>query len=272
MSVLSAALERRVASRTRSIVVIYIAAFAAAEILSAFVRDVAAGPIAHAAIALAALHQRELLAARGSSEAREHRTPLLAFLLCIAVASVARIAPMVLPLEGLTPAVWPAVAALPIVIGIGEAKRLGRSEAWSSAWFSANDWEEEVLVALSGVPLSLLTFTAMRPKPMLPGADAVALGTAVVSLLALAAVEETLYRGLLQRSLSGVVGGWAVPLTAGLTAVAAVGNRSIAGVIVVGLIALAFGAWVRRTERLVGVAVAHGVLLIGTFLVWPRFA
>lgn len=252
----------------RALVTLYVGAFVGAEVLTTYVA-LPAGVAVHAAIAVTAIHQDRAYEGRAGGDVEGRRMSLSPFLLCLPVVCVARIVPFALPLAGAVVA-WPGLVALPILVAIIAARRVGGPAVWRSSWLSMGGWPKELVVALSAIPLSLFAFLAIDPSPLLPDADLARLVVVGASLLLLGAVEETLYRGLIQGSLGAVVGRWAVLVTAMLTAAAALGDRSWAAVLVVGGIALVFGGWVERTERLVGVAVAHGILLIATFLVWPR--
>lgn len=269
MSALDTSVDDRRAGRvsTRAVVGSYVVAFIAAELLTAFVTP-AAGAATDVAIAVFAIHHHGALRTRSGSDV-VGRPSLSAFLLCLPVLCVARIAPFALPVAGV-PAAWPGLVAIPIVVGVEAVRRVREPGLWHRSWFSLRAWPQEVLVALTSVPLSMLAFGATRPAPLVRGSDPVIVGVAAASLLVLGAVEELLYRGLIQTSLRGVAGRWSVVITALLAAAAALGDRSWTALLAVGVISLVFGVWFDRTGRLVGVALAHGMLLIAVFLIWPR--
>jgi len=272
MSALDTSVDDRRAGRvsTRAVVASYVVAFIAAELLTAFVAP-AAGAATDVAIAVFAIHHHGALRTPSGSDVGG-RPSLSAFLLCLPVLCVARIAPFALPVAGV-PAAWPALVAVPIVVGVEAVRRVREPGLWHRSWFSLRAWPQEVLVvevALTSVLLSMLAFGTTRPAPLVRGSDPVILGVAAASLLVLGAVEELLYRGLIQTSLRGVAGRWSVVITALLAAAAALGDRSWTALLAVGVISLVFGVWFDRTDRLVGVALAHGMLLIAVFLIWPR--
>ena len=272
MSALDTSVDDRRAGRvsTRAVVGSYVVAFIAAELLTAFVAP-AAGAATDVAIAVFAIHHHGALRTPSGSDVGG-RPSLSAFLLCLPVLCVARIAPFALPVAGV-PAAWPGLVAVPIVVGVEAARRVREPGLWHRSWFSLRAWPQEVLVvevALTSVLLSMLAFGTTRPAPLVRGSDPVILGVAAASLLVLGAVEELLYRGLIQTSLRGVAGRWSVVITALFAGAAALGDRSWTALLAVGVISLVFGVWFDRTGRLVGVALAHGMLLIAVFLIWPR--
>lgn len=255
-----------------ALVTAYVGAFVAAELVLAF-GDILVGVAVHAAICLVAIHHRLAIDRRAAGDADRHRpTPALsAFLLCLSLASVTRICVVALPLGDVSQAVWPAIAALPMLVGVNSVRRAGMSGNWEGrGWFSLQRWPRELLLAVAGVPLGLLGYVAVRPEALLvdPHVDADTI-VMIGSLLLLACGEEMIYRGLVQPSLVSVLGRSGVPVAALLVAATTLGDRSWTAFLFVLAMGIGYGAVVRRTGCLVGVVLAHWLVLVGTLGIWP---
>ena len=170
MSALDTSVDDRRAGRvsTRAVVASYVVAFIAAELLTAFVAP-AAGAATDVAIAVFAIHHHGALRTPSGSDVGG-RPSLSAFLLCLPVLCVARIAPFALPVAGV-PAAWPGLVAVPIVVGVEAVRRVRQPGLWHRSWFSLRAWPQEVLVALTSVPLSMLAFGTTRPAPLVRGSE-----------------------------------------------------------------------------------------------------
>lgn len=125
-------------------------------------------------------------------------------------------------------------------------------------------------VVVSALVFAQLQFLAAPPEPLVPtlGPADLALATLVV-VPVVALVEETLFRGLLQRSLGAELGPVAaVGATALVFGVMRAGDGPAAGVLVAVLLGVALGALYEVTEGLLPVVVLNGLatLLYVTYL------
>ena len=254
-----------------ALVAAYVSAFVAAELVLAF-GDILVGVAVHAAICVVAIHHRLVIRRVAGDEDRHPSTPaLFAFLLCLPLASVTRICVVALPLGDVAPAVWPAIAALPMLVGVNSVRRAGMpGNREGRGWFSLQRWPRELLLALAGIPLGLLGHLAVRPQALVadPGVDAATI-VMIGSLLLLACGEEMIYRGLVQPSLVSVLGRAGVPVAALMFAATTLGDRSWTAVLFVFAVGIAYGAVVHRTGCLVGVVLAHWLVLVGMLAIWP---
>jgi membrane protease YdiL (CAAX protease family) len=129
----------------------------------------------------------------------------------------------------------------------------------------------QLLLGLGGIPAGFLVWEAIgraalgQPRGLLhstPVVLALVVGDAIV--------EELLFRGLLQRGLAGIVG-WLAPIpgTAALGLVY-LGVRPVSFVCAVVVVGLLFAVIVEWTGEISGVVLAHLLLNVGLFTVWPR--
>jgi membrane protease YdiL (CAAX protease family) len=83
------------------------------------------------------------------------------------------------------------------------------------------------------------------------------------------ALEELVFRGLVQGALDAVVGGWAVPLVNALFTATYLGSGSAAYTLFMCAFGMTCGWWVRRTGSVAGAATGHGLLAVGLLVLWP---
>ncbi|WP_439116288.1 lysostaphin resistance A-like protein [Nitrolancea hollandica] len=92
---------------------------------------------------------------------------------------------------------------------------------------------------------------------------------AIILIIFSGAIEEILFRGLLQRVTTEIFGTWGIAWASVLFAVMYLGSHSAPVVAIMGLIGLFFGWCVERTGSTWGVILAHGIMLIGIYYALP---
>jgi uncharacterized protein len=131
-------------------------------------------------------------------------------------------------------------------------------------------WPTQLLVAISGLPLSLVAFLILRPQLQLPVLDGIGTVAGIIVVLILSGLaEELLFRGLLQQVLKQIFGGGGFTLGAAIFALSYAGSSSWSYVLFVGIIGLFFGWCAHSTGSIHGVVLAHSFMLIGAVCVWP---
>jgi hypothetical protein len=128
----------------------------------------------------------------------------------------------------------------------------------------------QLLIGLAGIPLGLLSRLLLHTEPTISGLTFSNLGTGLVIITVFGgAVEEIIFRGLLQPALSRTFGNYAILWVSILFASAYLGTLSVGYVVFMGLFGLAAGWAVSRTKSLWGVLIAHCALTCGALLIWP---
>lgn len=246
------------------LVALYVAAIAAAEICFAFL-DVAVGVLAHALIVFALLNHR----LRAKDAARSGSRQLADVLLSLSLVPLLRIFSAVMPVREV-PAIYQyALVGVPLLIAAAAVARVVGAEALVASlrrW----SWREQGPVALSGILLSLVAFLIVRPDPVMEGLewDRIVLGSLILMVFS-GFAEEVIFRGLLQGSLSLLVGRRSIVWSTLLFTIVYIGASPPAYIAFVALLGLASGWFVARTGSLLGVGLAHGLLNVGLILVWP---
>ena len=244
----------------------YTAALAGAEAALA-----SAGPIegaaAYAAI-LAVLLTHSFISERGATGSSSDSASML--LPALALVPLLRILSLTMPVRELPDVYWYAVTGAPLLVALGLLARAQGGE-WARSVVPLAWSPVQALIAMLGVPLSLQAYLILRPDPVVEQARLGPIFGACLILFAFAAVpEELLFRGVLLRVLSdvfGTLGG--VLLASALFTIVYIGSLSVGYVVFSAAVGLLFCWCVRSTSSLVGVTLAHTLLLVGLLVVWP---
>ena len=132
----------------------------------------------------------------------------------------------------------------------------------------------QLLVAVSGIPLSFAAYELLKPGFVVTFSDPARHPGAVVGVVIALAVfsglgEELLFRVLLHGEARTSFGPAALYVSSAVFGAAYVGTRSLPFVLFVVAIGAFFGWCYERTGSILGSAVAHGLISIGVFVVWP---
>jgi uncharacterized protein len=250
---------------------VYSGLIALAEALLVFL-GVVPGIVAHA-ILLVVLLNHHLRGAAGAEEPaagssgtaplRPHALPILALLPLLRLVGLLMLAAGIPLLYRHALIGVPVLLAALLTIGLLgiSPKRLGLAPTLAPA---------QLVLAASGVPLGLIAYAILRPPPLAPGLDwrDLAAGAVILGLLA-GLGEELIFRGLLQRVAGEVFGGAGIVWSSGMAGIMYLGSLSPAYVLFMVALGTLFGWAVRRGGSLWGVIVAHGLLNVGLFMIWP---
>jgi membrane protease YdiL (CAAX protease family) len=165
------------------------------------------------------------------------------------------LARLIMPQNSIESDVWELVVALPVMVGAALLIAMGREEerrpvrpTLSKRW--------QLAIVLSGAPIGLLAFGLGS----VAGENHGSAGLVVALVLFLAGcADEVLFRGVLQRALESTYGRGSFIVSALLYTAMLLGNAPVA-VAVGGVLGLALGYLVARTNALFAAAAAHGVV------------
>ncbi len=240
---------------------VYLGVLAVSEALSVNVDTVLAGLVLHSLMLLI------LVVLAASTGRAKHEGQ---FFLALALAPLIRITSLSLPLQIVPRLFGYALAGLPMVfalIWVVRYAELGLQELG----FRWKGWFWQLALAPLGVALGYIQYTILRPAALvsefsLPGIIAPAL----VLLVFVALLEETLFRGLLLTGLRKTTSPWnGVFYGAAIYAVLQLGFGSwlnLVFVFCVGIF-LSFLAW--RSQSLLGVVFIRGAMTVSLLLVFP---
>ncbi len=197
------------------------------------------------------------------------------FLRSLTIAPVIRIISVGMPLDVFPREWWYALTSVPLfAIGILlirslplEWRQIGlRFPTW-------RHWPLTVIVAISGIPLGILEHHILQPQPLVNAftVEAIALPAAIL-LVSTGFVEELLFRGLLQATATESFGTWrGIAYASVLFGMLHIGHGSVVDIGVVITIGLFFAIIVQRTQTLIGVSLAHGIINIMLFVILPLY-
>ncbi len=248
----------------------YIAAIAGAEAVTVFLGTVP-GMIGHGIVLMLLLSHFIVLSPASSRD--DSRTAGAAQLgqamPVLSLFPLLRILSLALPISFIPEIYWHALVGVPLLIAIAlTARLLGWSP--SDAGLNSRAWPWQLLIALTGIPLSFAAYVAMGPAPLTPPLTTRdTLIGAIILIIFSGAIEEILFRGLLQRVTTEIFGTWGIAWASVLFAVMYLGSHSAPVVALMGLIGLFFGWSVERTGSTWGVILAHGIMLIGISYALP---
>jgi membrane protease YdiL (CAAX protease family) len=242
------------------VALIYLAAATSAEILTTIVEP-RLGLVLHGVLLAALLAQAALT----------WDQPIHELLLVMAFAPLIRLLSLSLPLAGIPIVYWYFLTSIPLfAAAIMIAQALNYTPASIGLQVRMRGLPLQVLIACTGFVLGYMEYEILRPQPLVRSFSLQDIWLpALVLLVSTGFAEELLFRGLMQRAATYVLGGAGIPYVAVVFAVLHVGYKSFADVVFVFVVALLFGWIVAKTHTLLGVTIAHGLTNSMLFLVMP---
>ena len=240
-----------------TLALIYLAAFAGAELVTAFVH-----PLWAIALHFALLFG--LIVASVKASTQQYRGLFLA----LGLVPLIRIVSLSMPSANLSQSYWYLTMSFPLILGaFAVAWVLNRRSA--DIGLTVRAIPLQVFVAACGIAIGLLDYVVLKPDPFISALNwrDVAL-PALVLLFATGFVEEIIFRGVIQRE-AEALGSWGWVYTAVLSSVLQIGHRSVVHWMVAVGMALLFGWTVKRSGSILGVSLSHGLINIGLYLVFP---
>jgi len=195
------------------------------------------------------------------------------FYLSMSIAPLIRIVSMGMPLGYFRQEWWYLLSSIPLFATsfvIARTVPLNRREI-NLQLPELKYWPVSVLVALTGIPLGAIEFEILRPTPIVSSLDWQSVTIAsLILLIGTGFIEELIFRGILQTTVSEVYGSWwAIAYVSVLFGELHTGHMSVVDVVFVIGVALYFAAVVKSTRSLLGVSLSHGLTNIFLFIVFP---
>jgi hypothetical protein len=239
---------------------LYLSAIALAEILTTILPTVELGLIIYGMILLLLIVHSALVVSR-----REQR-----LFLSLAFAPLIRMISLSIPLRDLPQMLWYLVIGVPLFLA---ALMMMRYAGFGLREIGISDrrWPLQVLIGLLGTGLGYLEYMILRPEPLVSefSLETVWL-PALILLLFTGLLEEFIFRGLMQRAFSTLIGGYeGILVVSFIFAILHFGYHSVTDIIFVFWVAVLFGLIAYYSGSILGVTIAHGLTNIGLFLVFP---
>jgi membrane protease YdiL (CAAX protease family) len=223
---------------------------------------VLAGQIADAALVLLLLNAGALV--RGESETVRH---VRAAMHALALVPLIRVIGTGLPLRDLSKPVEELLIAVPV--GVAALSLAPVVAVPRGIFFSARHARVQVAAIAAGVGLGLLAYALGAPALWPEDASADLIGLSLTAGIVAAAVEEIVFRGVVQLSLQRVAGRIGLLAAVALFSASYLDAGSVALVMTVALAGVIFAYTVADTGTLGGVVVAHALFAVGAGGIWP---
>lgn len=195
----------------------------------------------------------------------------LRFLLPLALPPLIRLLSLSLPLTSFNVIYWYAVIGVPLFIGTFLTIRAtGLSADLIGLRISWQELPLQVMIGLSGFILGYIEYLILHPVPIvsMKGWASVLL-TALILLVFTGFLEELIFRGVMQSSAVEKLDKVGIIFVALVFTVLHIGYRSVQDMIFVFSVAIIFGLLVFRFKTLLGVSIAHGLINISLYLIFP---
>lgn len=247
-----------------TIALIYLAAFAGAEAVTALVNPLWG-------IVLNFVLLFGLIVA--SAKASKHQSPGL--FLALGLVPLIRIVSLSMPSAYLSRLYWYLIMSFPLIFAAFAIVRV-LNRRLVEIGLAVRAIPLQILVASCGIGIGLLDYVVLRPEPLVvlrePLISALSLRglvlPALILLFATGFVEEVIFRGVIQRE-AEALGSWGWVYTAVLSSMLQIGQHSVVHWILAFAMALLFGWTVKRSGSILGVSLSHGLINIGLYLVFP---
>ncbi len=135
---------------------------------------------------------------------------------------------------------------------------------------TANKFPLQILIGLTGIGLGYIEYYILRPKSLVTTLRLESIWLpALILLIFTGLLEEIIFRGMLQYNAERVLGRNALLYTSLVFTILHLGYKSMPDLAFVFIVALFFAWVVRRSGSILGVTLAHGLINITLFLIYP---
>lgn len=243
---------------SKSVVLAYIAAIGCSEVVLVFI-GVIPGAIFHTILVLALLSHYVI----GRQAPYGRALPALALVPFMRVLSLA------VPVQDVPQIFWYAMIGVPLLLAVAlTMKHLDLS--LSDFGWPPSSWPLQIAIVFSGLPLSFVAFSLLRPLPLIDKSNSISLAVGSIILIIFTGfTEEVIFRGVLQRVGDEIFGRAGILYVNVLFAIMYIGSLSLVYVFFIGLLGLFFSWCVNQTKSIWGVVFAHSMLNIGLLLILP---
>ena len=240
-----------------TLALMYLAAFAGAEVVTALVH-----PLWAIMLHFALLFGLIVTSAKAGKE-RPH-----GLFLALGLVPLIRIVSLSVPSADLWRPYWYLLASLPLIVGAFAIVRiLNRSPVEIGLTIRAIPLQ--TVIVLCGIGIGVLDYVVLKPDAFISALSwRAVVPPALILVLATGFAEELIFRGVIQRE-AEVLGPWGWVYAAVLSSVLQIGHHSIGHWAVALAMALLFGWAVKRSGSILGVSLSHGLINIGLYLVFP---
>jgi membrane protease YdiL (CAAX protease family) len=201
------------------------------------------------------------------------RVKLTSMLLALTLVPLIRILSLVMPLSHFPRIQWFIIIGVAVYLAffvLVIQQKINRKEC-SLQLPAKKHIPLEVGIILLGIPLGFAEYYILRPTPFI---DSFSIENIIVAVLILfiatGLMEEVIFRGLLQKKSTDILGVWPGILFITLIfAVLHIGNLSLLDVLLVFSIGGLYAVVVKTTKTIIGVSISHTIVNVFLFIICP---
>jgi len=188
--------------------------------------------------------------------------------LSLGLVPIIRITSIVMPLVEISVIYWYIITSIPILLAIyNVAQNLHFTT--KDVGLTIRHPLVQFFTAIAGIGLGVIDYYIIKPGPIFEGSFVQLIFPVFVLLFFNGLVEEMAFRGIMQR-VSDALGAWGWTFIAPVYAILQFSHGSILHILFTFVVALYFGFIVKKTNSIMGVSLAHGLMSIILFLVFPN--
>ncbi len=189
--------------------------------------------------------------------------------LALTLAPLIRLISLLMPLKLFATVYWYLIVAVPLFAAAFLAARTAGISRQMIGLVRSPLWPQ-LLISLSGFALGYVEYQILRPAPLVSALRLELIWLpALILIVATGFLEELIFRGLMQSAAIPPLGRYAIPYIAAVFAVLHLSYRSAWDFLFVFGVALLFGYLVQRTRSILGVTLAHGLINVMLYLIFP---
>jgi uncharacterized protein len=198
------------------------------------------------------------------------QTDLHDFFLVLSLGSLLRVLSLTLPLRTVPLLFWYPMVGFPLLLAALLVTRFLK-DPWRLLHVKFQPhglWH--LLVGLSGLPLGLIAYLILHPKPLIDYHNVTDVVLAILILAVFSGfLEEWIFRGLIGKQLYLLAGKTGLVLSAVLYASFYLGMFSFQYAFFMGLVGWFFAWWAQKEGTIWSVTLSHSLLVIGALIVGP---
>lgn len=200
----------------------------------------------------------------------KHQEPNYPLFTALTLIPLFRIISISLPMTGLPELFGIIVVSVPLFLtGIMISKTVSLTP--KAMGFKISKLYQQLLIALSGLPLGMIRFYIIRPESNRISVAPIEIIVWAATLLGVGLLEEFLFRGVLFHVANQFLGNnKAMFFISLLYATLAISSKSLFNIIFAFLLSILFCRIIIWKESIVGISLAHGLMNITFYLICPQ--
>lgn len=188
----------------------------------------------------------------------------------LTLAPIIRLVSLSLPLINFQLTYWYMIVGVPLFLAALRVARIARINRKMAGVVLGPHWLLQLPIGLTGLGLGYIEYLILRPDPLIPEFNWIEMLVPALMLLVFTGfLEEYIFRGVMQHTTIRSLGTPGLVLISTLFTALHIGYKSVLDLVFVFVVAIYFSLVTQKTRSLLGVTLAHGLINIGLFLIFP---